>query len=721
MELQRRLVGTFLSELDERLRILEEGLLALERAPRGEERDARLLELFRAAHSLKGAAWSVGIEPIEHACHWLEDVFAGARDGRRQLEASLFELLLACVDAIRDSGDRLRRGEDAGGDVVAGLLPRLQAALSDPVAKPSPAAPATAEASAAERPMREGTVRLDATRLDALLAGSGELFVARRRLEARREEAGSMLELVRRTRLQARAGGRRSGEIAGNRLPGMKSVDPTAERLRELERQLDQFIAGLAADQAAIDRAAETLDAAIRTARMLPFSEACHGLKRMVRDMSRNGTKEIRLAVSGGDVELDRSVVEALKDPLMHLVRNAADHGIESTETRRAAGKPTVGTISVSAVLHGQGVMITVADDGRGLDYAAIRAAARHRHLPEGEDAELARYVFLPGFSTLETPTEISGRGVGLDAVRSSIEAARGTVDVASEPDRGTRFSMRLPLTVTTIRAVLVGTGAEIFAIDISNVVGLARIAPADVRSVRGRETAIIFGSPVPLISLASALDRVDAPPGRARRPVVIVARGERRVGFVVDSLLGERQILVRRLGPRLAGIRKVIGATVLPTGRIALIVNAAELFDRALAATTACPAIGPAASEPVPSRRILLAEDSLTTRALEKSILEGAGYEVIAAADGLEAWQMLQRQGADLVVSDIEMPRMDGFALTEAIRASAEFRDLPVILVTARDAEREKARGLAVGANRYLVKSAFDQQTLLDAIASLI
>ncbi|MBX6369451.1 MAG: hybrid sensor histidine kinase/response regulator [Rhodospirillales bacterium] len=718
MELQQRLLVTFVAELDERLRTLEQGLLALERAPRGEEREAILLELFRAAHSLKGAAWSVGIEPIERVCHWLEDVFAMVRDGRRQLDASLFELLLACVDAIRESGARLRRGEDAGGNVRA-LLPRLQTALAVPVEEPAPAMPAS-ESPAPERTMRDGMVRLDAARLDALLAGSGELFVARRRLEVRRDEAGRLLERVRQTRLQLRAAGRHSGTSAGN-MQLTKSPDPAAEQLRELDRQLDRFIAGFASDQAAIDRAAETLDAAIRTARMLPFSEACHGLERMVRDMSRIGRKQIRLAISGEDVELDRSVIEALKDPLMHLVRNAADHGIESADIRRAAGKSIAGTIQVSATLHGQGVMIAVEDDGRGLDYAAIRAAARLRDLPEGDDAQLSRYIFRPGFSTLRAPSEVSGRGIGLDAVRSSVEAVRGTVDVTSEPGRGTRFTMRLPLTVTTIRALLVGIGSDILAIDTSNVVGLARIAPADVRVVRGRETAIISNSPVPLISLARALGRVEPVPALARLPVVVAARGERRVGFIVDSLLGEQQILVRRLGPRLAGVRKVSGATILPTGRLALIVNASELIDSALAMTNGRPVTELATTRPASRRRILLAEDSLTTRALEKSILEGAGYEVIAAADGLEAWQVLLRQGADLVVSDIEMPRMDGFALTEAIRASEKFRDLPVILVTGRDAEPERARGLAAGANRYLVKSAFDQQTLLEAVASLV
>jgi two-component system chemotaxis sensor kinase CheA len=368
-------------------------------------------------------------------------------------------------------------------------------------------------------------------------------------------------------------------------------------------------------------------------------------------------------------------------------------------------------------------VEVTVADDGGGLDLAAIRERAQQKNLPEpADDRELARYVFLPNFSTAPIITEISGRGVGLDAVRTQVETMRGAVDLAFEESRGTRFVLTLPLTLTTLRVLLTRTRGQTFAIDNAAIERLMRIGSDDLRSIEGRDVLALGGPPTPVVSLADLLDLPAEETIQADRrfPLVILAAGGQRVGLLVDELLAEQEVMVRALGSRLAGLRAVTGALVLPSGGVALILNAADLVRRALRHVPSRPTM-PVASQIASKGRLIIADDSVTTRTLEKSILEAAGYEVTVASDGLEAWRLLQEKGADLLVSDVQMPRMDGFDLTAAIRNSQRFRRLPVVLVTGAESESDKTRGLEVGANAYLLKSAFDQTTLLETIRQML
>jgi len=365
---------------------------------------------------------------------------------------------------------------------------------------------------------------------------------------------------------------------------------------------------------------------------------------------------------------------------------------------------------------------VAVSDDGRGLDLEALRRQLRKRGLPEpADDRELARAIFLPGLSTAPLITDISGRGVGLDVVKSRVEALHGTVDVSFVPGRGTRFGLAVPLTLTTLRALLVGAAGQTFAFVGTNVQKLLRLDPARLRSVEGRPMLASDGPPLPVAWLAQTLglrgQGAAEPDGKA--PALVVAAGEHRLVFVVDEFLAEQEIVIKSLGARIRRVPHVSGATILPSGRIALVLNAANLVRSALARAPV--RVAQAGAPAPPRKRILVADDSLTTRTLEKTILESAGYEVLVAADGQAAWQLLQERGADLLVSDVEMPRMDGFALAEAVRGSRRFRELPVVLVTALESDQDRARGIAVGADAYLAKSAFDQKNLLETIAQLL
>jgi two-component system chemotaxis sensor kinase CheA len=592
-----------------------------------------------------------------------------------------------------------------------------------------------------------GTVRVPAEKLDAFLARDGELLVARRRVESRAEEVSALREFVGRlieewrgverslqkwldkgdrapAESQARSEAPERG--ANGRLPQRVASVLGREglNLRRLEKDLDRFAAAMSSDHRLLKQAADALDDELRRVRMIPFADACEGLERMVRDLARAGGKDVVLAIEGSAVELDRSVLEGLKDPLRHLVRNAVDHGVETPDERRLAGKPPQAHVRVAAVLRGARVEVGVADDGRGIDLESLRLALRRKGLAEpADEIELVRSLFLPGFSTSRLITDVSGRGVGLDVAKSRVEALHGTIDVSFVAGKGSTFTLSVPLTLTTLRVLLVEVSGRTFALAGTNVEKLVRIGPEELVSVAGREMLALGTAPLPVASLAETLGLRTRETARTgvKLPAVIVAAGEKRVAFVVDELLSEQEVVVKNLGARVRRLRQISGATLLPSGRIALVLNAPSLIRSAAGAAPAASLGRVARTNPVAKKRILVADDSVTTRTLEKSILETAGYEVAVAPDGDSAWQLLQERGADLLISDVEMPRMDGFALVEAVRGSERFQRLPVVLVTARGTEKDKARGAEVGADAYLVKSAFDQKNLLETIAQLL
>jgi two-component system chemotaxis sensor kinase CheA len=784
-QLVKRLMATFLEELQEQVQALNRDLLALKKAPEGAEREERIKQLFRTAHSLKGAARSVNVRPIEDACHHLEEILSGVRDGSRMADAEFFTLLLESADALEEAGMRLREDRDFAGSPLLALLPKLaRAAAASPTKsapprqseppdprsggrKPpefarrglTPPAPAPTTGEPVHPAGGAATLRIAAEKLDTLLSIGGELLVARRRVPLRTEELARLRDVVGRWRAEWQAMDKPLAQFIERHGEGSSesTVAPNGDgharalprrlglalqglggRLRQLEKNLEQLTTALAEDGRLIDQVAGTLDEAVRRVRMLPFAEVCQGLERIVHDLAQASGKEVELVIEGGEVELDRSVLEGLKDPLRHLVRNAIDHGLESAEARRAAGKPARGRVSIAAVLRGSQVEVVVGDDGRGIDLELLRQQIRQKQLPEpADDAELARFIFQPGVTTARLITDVSGRGVGLDVVKSRVESLHGTVDLTFAPGSGTRFTLAVPLTLTTLRALLVVAGGQTFAFVGTNVQKLLRVTTQELRSVGGREMLSLGGAPLPVASLAETLglDRANTPhpspsEGGVDRvngnkvPVVIVAAGDRKMAFVVDELLAEQEVVVKRLGSRICRLPHIAAATLLPSGRIALVLSAANLVRSALErlrATGRGRSAVLAAPATVVKKHLLLAEDSLTIRTLEKTILEAAGYEVTVAVDGADAWRLLNERGADLLVSDVEMPRMDGFALTSAVRDSPRFRALPVVLVTAREKDEDKARGIEVGANAYLVKSAFDQRNLLETIAQLL
>ncbi len=573
-QLIKRLMKTFLEELEEHVGALNRDLLALEKDSSGEERAERLKTLFRTAHSLKGAARSVNVTLIESACHRLEEILSAAQDGRARLGPDLFAVLFAAADALEEAGMRLREQQDLTGAPLAALLPRLEAAVGGgdketkeasggrkppdsesgrgsqeesgglrpplaPASAPtvSPSSPPSGEVPS--EPTGAATVRVSAEKLDAFLARNGELLVARRRVQARVEELGALREFVGRWKAEwrtvekeivARGVGRAAGEEmkagassatrAAPRRRAAQILGRVSDNLRQMERDLEHLAAGMAADGRVLKEAAGAIDDEVRRVRMLPFAEACQGLDRVVRDLEQAVGKEVDLIIEGGEVELDRSVLEGLKDPLRHLVRNAVDHGAETPEERRTAGKPPRMRLTVAAAVRGAEVEVVVADDGRGLNLSALRQQVRKKGLTEpADDRELAHVIFQPGFSTSRFITDVSGRGVGLDVVKSRVESLHGSVDLSFAPGGGTRFTLSVPLTLTTLRVLLVGAGGHTFAVAAANAQKLVRADAGQVRSVEGRQMLALGGTPVPLASLAETLGlRARRPPAARRR-----------------------------------------------------------------------------------------------------------------------------------------------------------------------------------------------------------
>jgi two-component system chemotaxis sensor kinase CheA len=730
-----RLKATFRGELQDHMRSVERDLLALEGEQGAEARAALNRSLFRSVHSLKGAARVVGETALEAVCHRLEDAFQRLGDGRLSATPDLFRLLFEAVDVIRNTaGD----GEGAPAR-LAQLDGRLAALAADTGAAPEAVPPTQPPVAPAEA--REEFVRIPAAKLDLLLARSEQLLAARQRAEAL-DEAMSAVEDGLRSAQQRWVQVRREVEqvLAGAPTDHAAKAGERPRHLRRAEslrRELPEFQAAqgrlaldlrtlssmLAAERRGMDQAADALEAEVRRVRMFPFAIACEGLQRAARDIAAPSGKSVKVVIEGAELELDRSILEALRDPLLHLVRNAVDHGVEPPEARRQAGKPDTATVTVAARLRGARVEVEVSDDGKGLDVDALAAAARRR-AGVVQPFEPLDLIFEPGFSTSEAVTAVSGRGFGLDVVKSRVEAMRGAVTVTTRRGEGTRFRLVLPLTLTTVRGLLVNVGDQCFAFEAASIRQLLRFDPAETRSAEGRIVINHAGQPVALASLAVVLGLADSwkPPAEHKTPDVLVAADDRVVALAVDEFRAEQEVLVRNLGPKLRRVRFATGAVTLPDGRVGLLLNVRDLLDAALA-PDARAAVAPRAGRDAPQARprLLLADDSVTTRSLVRSILESAGYDVTAVADGAAAWRRLQDTGADLVVTDVEMPRMDGIALTETIRASPKLRDLPVILVTALESEADRRRGLEAGASAYLVKSAFDQRELLDLVRELL
>ncbi|MEY4117308.1 MAG: Gliding motility regulatory protein [Planctomycetota bacterium] len=741
----------FRGEAETHAAALSEGLVRLEGAS-----DPAVVEpLMRAAHSIKGAARVIGLDVAVKLAHAMEDVLVAMQKGREAILPSRIDQLLKGTDLLASLA-RVGEAEvpawtSSNEPAVDALVAELRAAppaVAAPavaaaaraaeappaapteVVRPEPPAPANpVVASAAQPPApaaRASSVRVTAEKLDRLLQLAGESMLEARRLTGIRDEALALKRLV--TEIEdeldlLRANLRKNGG------------DPAAvNRLRSLtERSRVGVLSHLLSIESAIRRDEETSGALyheVLSSRMRPFSDATGGLPRTVRDLARSLGKDVRLEIGGEHVPVDRDILARLDAPLNHLLRNALDHGVEMPDERRARGKNPQAVLRVEARHHAGMLQVRVSDDGRGIDLDALRERIVRRSLASQEMAqamdrqELLEFLFLPGFSTAKQVTEISGRGVGLDVVQTTAREIGGTARIETTLGKGTVFELELPITLSVIRALLVDIAGETLAFPLARIERVVQPDASALLAVEGRTQFMLEGVSVGVIDSVALLGLGGGRTQRARESIVVLGSGEERYGIAVDGFAGEEDLVVRALDERLGKVPHLSAAAVRENGDPVLIVDTEDVLHsvrQALGEGTLRGARRALAASAGPALRALVVDDSATVREVERQLLVRMGFEVETAVDGMDGWNVLRAGRFDLVVSDIDMPRMNGIEFVRTLRGDPRFASVPVVVVSYKDREEDRLAGMQAGATAYLTKGSFQDSTFGDTVRDLV
>lgn len=697
-------------------------LLQIERQPEPATRQQLLQEAFRTAHNLKGAVRAVSLTEIESIAHAMESVLQQARDMNLELSPATCDVMYDALDAIQQlvSGQALE---------VETLISSLQAVYDGETTMQAEASPQhEAQPSVQPTPAvtAEDTIRVTVSKLDDLMAQAGELVVsdisAQQRVMDMRALHDEVLKWPKTWRELKTILGRLNGGDAGRHLVDM--LMDHHEYMQALTRQVNALEQMVSRDTANLNVNINRLRDEVRRVRMIPFQTVVPGLQRTVRDVARSEKKQVDLVVEGGEVELDKQILETLKDPLMHLLRNAVNHGIESEQERAAAGKPAGGQVTIRVAQRGSEVHIAVQDDGRGFDLEGLRwqSNSSSPFEPDAASDDIIATAFQPGVTTVREVNEFAGRGVGLDVVRQRVEALQERIKVDNRPQEGVIIELIVPVSLTMSRGLLVRVGDERYVLPLMAVDKIEDTTA--IFSVEGQAMIQVDNEPVPLASLADLLERprVEHRNGAASY-TVILSVAEQRLAVLVDEVDAEQELAVKPLGMPLRRVRNVEGAALLGTGEPVIVLNAADLMKSArhVPSTPVFSFNGSQTNGVGPHAHVLVVDDSITTRTLEKNILEAAGYTVTTAIDGLEALKQLDNNKIDLVVADIQMPHMDGISLTRQLRDSSEHGTLPIILVTSLESREDREQGMMAGTDAYIVKRGFDQAELLSTIEGLL
>jgi two-component system chemotaxis sensor kinase CheA len=782
----KHLLATFRVEADEHLRKIFSGLIELEKAEAPERLSEIVEAVFREAHSLKGAARSVNLADIEALCQAMEGVFDAMKRHEIQGSAELFDLMQHAADhlgrlltaaggALSAEGKSLfnelvsrleeagipKNGETENGRTGEDLSP-IPPFADSPLQKVSPLHPIP------DSPLQEAspvppfpgspihavmteTVRVPTAKLASLLLQSEEMLFAKlsaaQRVAQMREtrsafhawekEWARIIPVMQQLKspvdkVTPEDSGTRDAGTNREMLKIVEFLEWNRDFIKTLESSYITEIKSARHDSRTLDGMVNNLLADMKKVLMFPFSSLLEILPKIVRELSKDSGKETDLVIRGEEIEIDRRILEEMKDPLVHLIRNCIDHGIESPGERKTKKKPRRGVISVEVSPGDNRVEIIIADDGAGIPLDRVRGALLklggipREKAEELTDQELLPYVFQSGVSTSPIITELSGRGLGLAIVREKVEKLGGTVTLETSPDAGTCFRILLPLTVATFHGVLVRLGEQAFIIPTMHVERTVRLERTDIKTVENRETIHLKGEAVSLARLADVLG-LTVPGNRAASgmiQVVVLNAGGTSIAFLVDEVLNEQEVLLKSLGRQLSRVRNVAGVTIIGSGKVVPILNVPDLLKSAVKYSALSSLTTASAETQRDSGRklsLMVVEDSITTRTLLQNILGAAGYHVVTAVDGLDALTKLKSADFDIVVSDVEMPRMNGFDLTARIRADKRLAELPVVLVTALESREDRERGIDVGANAYIVKSNFDQSNLLEVIERII
>jgi two-component system, chemotaxis family, sensor kinase CheA len=790
-EFRKRLLATFQEEADEHLTEITQDLLAVEKAG-PEDAAEPIERAYRKTHSLKGAARAVKVREIETVCQNLETVFSAMKKGEFFPDAEAFDLFHEALKITRgllreeeiskaSASDITRRirmltSDGKSADAPDTRNPRADSSLpvrnpentpppatatgkppSVPPRQPAEAPPVTSARIITEVSGRASgeitpslamwdtrTVRVASDKLDRLITGSDDLLTTRLFIAHRMRELEEMITrfgiwrwnhaLVSSDlhRLRETSFGKQRTALPPDLVLPLQRVVEFLEYNREfiqsLQHDLGVHIQDTEVDRSALEASTQMISDLIHDAVLLPIANVLLPFNGLVRDYSRSTGKQVDLIIEGGELEMDRRILEALKDPIMHLIHNSIDHGIEYPDIRSAKKKPVRGIVRIRVVpLSGSKVNIEMSDDGAGIDPVVIRNIAREKGFITAKedsvitDSEIIWLVFRSGLSTSPMITDLSGRGLGLAIVEDTVTRLGGKVSVASVLNHGTTIKITVPVGLATLRGVVVRSGIQTYVLPMQQVRQVMRVR-TDAIVTEGDRSSLLFQNE--MISTIHLTDALGIPAGIAAQgsgcqvPVIILAYGAGQIACIVDEVIQVQEIVVHPLGSQLRRVKRITGAVILGDGTLALVLDPLELIQESLKGTPKKPQ---KIHEGLKEKTVLVVEDSVTSRTLLQTILERAGYRVQTAADGIEAFAILKQHQFDIVVTDIDMPRMNGFSLTEKIRADERLAHIPVVLVTSLDSAEDQKHGLAVGADAYIVKSSFERRGILDIIAGLL
>jgi two-component system, chemotaxis family, sensor histidine kinase and response regulator WspE len=729
------LLELFRLEAETQTGVLTSGLLALERDPGAAD---QLEACMRAAHSLKGAASIVGLTVGVRVAHAMEDCFVAAQQGRTTLRRADIDLLLGGADLLlristtpeADLGrwaDQEKSAVDGCLSALSGILherPAIAASLADsPSAEPAP------QRRAGDGQDESGVLRVTAENINRLLGLAGESLVESRRLKPFAE---SLLRLKRLQHTSSKAlDSLRDTLSAGTLDEGARTALANVQDIvAECEQQMAQRLIELEMfDRRSINLSNRLYDEAL-ACRMRPFTDGVQGLPRLVRDVARSLGKEVQLDIIGEATQVDRDILRKLDAPLGHLLRNAVDHGLESPDERRAAGKPAQGVVRLEARHSAGALHVSVSDDGRGIDVDILRRTVVDRNLIDVQaaaalsEAELLQFLFLPGFSMKGTVTDISGRGVGLDVVQDMVKQVRGTVRVSSQPGKGTRFQLQLPVTLSVVRTLLAEIGDEPYAFPLAHIIRTIKVSKDRIELLEGRQHFDVDGRRIGLITAQQILEAAEGTHTSDELSVILMGDSVHTYGLAVDRFLGECDLVVQPLDAQLGKIKDIAAGALMPDGSPVLIVDAEDLIrsmDKFVSGGRLSRAAQQGTAAGRKRKRVLVVDDSLTVREVERKLLVNRGYEVEVAVDGMDGWNAVRTGHFNLVVTDIDMPRMDGIELVTLINKDPNLKALPVMVVSYKDRAEDRQRGLEAGAAYYLTKGSFHDEALLQAVVDLI
>lgn len=736
---------------------IEAGLLYLEKNTLDR---AKLEQLLRETHSLKGDSRMLGVKDVETLTHQIEDILGAVKRSERVFTPQMFDCLYQGLDAVRKIAHEAVTGQSAGISVFHVLAQLMGADLGDAlpetketVAQAIGEQPLTfqdavqtkevvepaAEALAQVSDYQIDTIRVESQKLDKLLTQASELAVTKGQMGDQLAEIDQILAQWEEWNRESFVSRLTFDELerrwnTPELQPLQNFYNLVETRLEQLGVLLNRLRATTFEDNAKLETVANELESGIHSLRLLPFSTIFNLFPRTVRDLAKQQGKEVNLVIEGGDNTVDKRILEEMKDPLLHLLRNAIDHGIETPQERQSLGKSSIATIRLRGYQVGSTVSIEVIDDGRGLDVEAIKQSAMDRgvrspqELAQMSTAQIQALIFAPGFSTRTAVTEISGRGVGLDVVRANVDRLKGNIQVEFTSSKGCLFRITVNSSLSTTDALIMRVEPNPYAIPVGFVEAMQLVSPQEVFANEGTQTLPFQGESVSVAWLADLLGLPVKTPTSTKAlhaasktiPCIILRIGSERLAVLVDTILEQQDIVLKPQSQLLKRIRNISGATILGTGEVCMVLNPPDLFKSARKAIVSV-TVQELTEQSQVKQKILLVEDSIPIRTQMKRILESAGYEVTAAVDGEDGFNKLKAGSFVAVVSDVQMPNLDGLGLVAKLRQFKEYKDLPVILVTTLASEEDKRQGHQAGANAYITKGDFEQGVLLDTLRRLI